>query len=592
MKPSPNRFFPSLRSASLFLLLILPATSPLRGQESRSNDMLFRAMRDELTRTVDRLRLEEQARPYFVEYRVTENRGVTLQGVFGALTRSQPYRGRRLAVTVRVGDYGYDNTGFLSREDIFSSFSSMGAAEMVLDDDYLAIRRDLWLATDKAYKEAVQQLAAKNGYLKSRISRDSLADFSREDRVVFVDSSELPEIDTAFFAEKVRRWSALFRNYPGVDQSAISCNFSTTRFYLMNNEWTQLVRNDIAGTITIDLSTHAGDGTKLARSFEIPLTSPDDLPSDKEMEQHIRMLAEELATFREGKTLEETYIGPVLLVEDAAPQFFLQTLVPHLSGSRLPLTEDESLAGFVGSENPLANRINRRIMPRDFTVYDDPTIRAVEGIPLRGNYDYDHQGVAARRVSIVENGVLKHLLASRRPGKELPGSNGHGRGVEEPGTAIGSLFIESSEMLSNEEMKRRLIETCRELELDYGIMIRNIGSRPFSSISGGGISVSFGSDESEGSGMQAWKVYVADGREEPLRNIEPGSIDFRVLKDIVAAGGERNVLNTQTTPHGVIGFATVPASVIAPSVLLEEVQINPSGKESLKPALLTHPYFD
>ena len=587
-RPLSLASFAPLLGILTMLAIVLPATS-LRAQ---GGDILFRAMRDELTRSVDRLKLEEQGTPYFVEYRVIESEGVSIEGTFGAITTSRPYKTPRLAVTLRVGDYGFDNSGFFSRDDLFSRFSSMRGNDIVLDDDYMAIRRDFWLATDKAYKDAVQQMAAKRGYLKNRISEDTLSDFSREKRVVQIDSSAPIAIDTAMIAKKIRSWSALFKKYPDIDQSSIAFNFGTSSFYLMNNEWTQLKTINAVGNVTINLLAHGSDGTKYPKSFQILLSSPSKLPSDKEVEAEIEKLVSEVLTIRKGGTLEESYIGPVLLVADAAPQFFLQVLVPHLSGSRLPLLEDESFGNFLGAESPLTNRINRRIMPREFRVYDDPTITHAEGKVLRGSYQYDHQGVPASHLSLVENGVLKRLLASRRPGKGLEVSNGHGRGADEAGTAIGTLFIETSEMLSEEEMKQQLIESCRELDLEYGIMIRNIGAKSFRSMSGGGVSISFGGSDDAQEGMEAWKVYVADGREEPIRNIEPGEVDYRTLKEIVAAGGKKNVLNTSVTPQGIMSFSTVPATVVAPSILLEEVQIDPSKGEKQKPTLLTHPYFE
>jgi len=57
----------------------------------------------------------------------------------------------------------------------------------------------------------------------------------------------------------------------------------------------------------------------------------------------------------------------------------------------------------------------------------DPTLKDFEGTMLNGSYLYDDEGVKARRVPVVENGVLKTFLMSRSPIDGFPTSNGHGR---------------------------------------------------------------------------------------------------------------------------------------------------------------------
>ena len=571
--------------------LLCCCVTGLSAQDDVRDDILFRAMQDELTRSVSRLSLENRDRPYFVEYRVLETEGYGINASFGAIVSRGPHRNRQLGISVRLGDYDFDNTGFFSRDDLFSRFRNVGTDAIVLDNDYMALRRDFWLATDREYKNAVQQLAGKEGYLKSRVSEDTLADFSHEERVELIEPRILLAIDTAELATKVRRWSALFREYPDIDQSSVGLNFSAVHRYIMNSEQTSVRTGTLAGELKVTLSTHADDGATLLREFTLQLSSPDDLPSDKEMEEQVRLLVDGLVAQRNAPALEETYIGPVLLVDQAAPQFLLWTFVPHLSGSRLPLLEDESFGNLLGTESGLVSRMNRRVMPRDFIAYDDPTISNKGDVILKGNYAVDDQGVMARRVSLVENGVLKDLLSSRRPGKRLPGSNGHGRGITDPGATISNLFVETSEPLSEAEMKALLIEACRELEIEYGIMIRKMSPSSSNSFSGGGVSIVMAGGI-EVPATEAYKVYVEDGREEPVRGVEVGDLDLRTLKDIMAGGEKGYVLNTGVSPKGIMDFSSVDVSIVAPSLLLEEIELNPSSEAQRKPPLLSHPYFE
>ncbi len=103
MKPS--------RIYSTVVLLVLPLLSA--GAGSAQDDVVMRAMRDELARSMADLRLEELSRPYFIAYRVDELNEVSAAASFGSVTSSRENLTRRLSVEVRVGDYAFDNTNFL-----------------------------------------------------------------------------------------------------------------------------------------------------------------------------------------------------------------------------------------------------------------------------------------------------------------------------------------------------------------------------------------------------------------------------------------------------------------------------------------------
>ena len=91
-----------------------------------------------------------------------------------------------------------------------------------------------------------------------------------------------------------------------------------------------------------------------------------------------------------------------------------------------------------------------------------------------GHYQVDDQGVPAQRVSLIEEGVLRTFLMSRRPTKELPRSNGHGRsGFPGRETAqIGNLFIQSNDGKSYDDLKQQLIKMCKREKLQYCLMIK------------------------------------------------------------------------------------------------------------------------
>jgi hypothetical protein len=85
-----------------------------------------------------------------------------------------------------------------------------------------------------------------------------------------------------------------------------------------------------------------------------------------------------------------------------------------------------------------------------------------------------------------------------------------------------------------------------------------------------------------------YKVYVADGREELIRGAFAQGIPIRSLRQIEAVGNDAFVVNRLAGSNEL----PTPMSIVAPSVVLEEIELKrPTGTQQT-PALLTHPYFN
>src|SRR4029077_3677946 len=158
------------------------ACSVVSAQAPSATDPLGRALRDELARSMARLRLDTLPGPYFVAYRVDEVQTTEANATLGALLHGADAHRRALNVELRVGDYAFDNGNFLEMPSPTRTMleGSFGSAALPLDDDYAVIRRQLWLATDGAYKRAVEQLSQKRATLANHTRTDVLPDFSKE----------------------------------------------------------------------------------------------------------------------------------------------------------------------------------------------------------------------------------------------------------------------------------------------------------------------------------------------------------------------------------------------------------------------------
>ena len=180
---------------------------------------------------------------------------------------------------------------------------------------------------------------------------------------------------------------------------------------------------------------------------------------------------------------------------------------------------------------------------------------------------FDDEGVPPQRVSLVEKGVLKTLLASRAPTRKIRHTTGHGRnpGYGDAEATIGCLYLSDDDGLSREELGAELIRAARDEGLPFGLRIASMAA----SIPG-----------ELGTPIYAYKVFVEDGREELVRGLEFTATEPRVMKRILASGTERKVYNS---------IAGVAASIIAPAVIFEELELNKVEEEFDKRPILKSP---
>src|SRR5256885_13679618 len=176
--------------AGVFLLLVAMEPRPAAGaQVPQDNDHPLEARRDEMTRAKTRLELkipniDQPVRPYYVEYRLVDLEVREVVAEFGTLFSSSHTRNRFMDVEARVGSYKLDSSNFVS-DDGFRGF--IGPTGSVgIDRDYDSLRQDLWIATDQAFKEAVESYSRKKAYLNSLARQTDIDDFAKAEPVQLI----------------------------------------------------------------------------------------------------------------------------------------------------------------------------------------------------------------------------------------------------------------------------------------------------------------------------------------------------------------------------------------------------------------------
>jgi TldD protein len=562
-------------SCALLLAGVLLGSSSAAEQAPRSGDAdpLFQALGEELQRSMT-LRLEDLDRPYFIQYAVDDTRVERVAASYGALTQNTPSHSRTLFTHLRTGSMELDNANFVGGR---ASFGRRGAADLPLEDDVTALRQVIWRATDGDYKSAVETLTQKRSYLKERSLPDRPHDFTPTPAVTSLSARAALVFDRPKWEEYARRVSAAFARHRHIDSSEVRIVAGVENRYLVNSEGTRIRQGTTEATLRVWAEAQAADGERMSEELEFGGRSADQLPPMEQVLAEVSKMAARLQEATAAPILDD-YTGPVLIDGAAAPQLFRQLLARGIAGRPEPVGSQRRAAA--SGEN-LENRLGKRVLPTTFQVYADPRVEKFQGTFLAGHYLHDDEGVPAQRVEIVVGGKLTGMLMSRTPTKKFSSSNGHGRrsSSELPRASLSNLFIESSDAKSPEDLKKALLKAADDEGLPFGLRIEALQGRD----SGDTARLRRGgSGRSIGDPVRVFKVFVADGREELVRGCEFRGLDERVLRRILASGNKPNIDNRLIT-------SAPSSSLIAPAVLLDEVELTKIERESERKPYLPSP---
>jgi len=595
------RFWFVIAPLALALFSALPAAA------QSDNDHTLEAMQDEMTRNVARLQLDGQQKPYYIQYRILDIDIRSISASSGALISSTHNRSRFMTVGVRVGDHQLDSSNFITQNGFQGFLGRRG--QVGIDRDYHSLRQDLWLATDQAYKQALVQYSNKKAFLNSLARPPEIPDFSKIGQPV-VDVQPLMNSDwtSRNWENEARESSKILRNYPDLYGTRVHYYLVYTTYYLLTSEGTKLrISHSVAG-IEAGLDTQAPDGMPLHNFYASYAAQPSDLPKPGDVSKALAQTAAQLEALRAAPNVSD-YEGPVLFDASAAGSVLAQALEPSLSGARPPLS---SLPAFdqmlrqVGGHSEWSGRVGTRVLPLNVSLTDDPTVKDFQGQPLFGNYDVDDEGVRAQRVNIVENGMLKNLLMSRRPGPDFLESNGHARSalLSSPEPTSSNLFFEASNTVSPADLRKKFLDLCKSNGQQWCLEIKRMDNpalaaqtqQDFSDIISG---LADGLSSGDRLPLLIYRVYVSDGHEELVRGAHIKGLNLRGFRTIAGIGNDSTVFNfMQNASPGFAGTALatfgsvqggIPSSIVAPSLLLEDVEVRGYHGEPRRLPLVPEP---
>ena len=560
--------------ASILVLLCVGVP----GARDAGDDLILEAMKDEMDRSMAGLRLPDQPAPYYIAYTIHDTTRTSLTAALGALMADTTGRSRLLHVEVRVGDYDFDSSHFATPG------RPPGIVIVTLDDDYLSLRRRIWMATDAAYKRAVDVYARKKATFQNRVNTDPIPDFSRETPREHLAPAPAPRPVGASWRDTVRHVSAIFGEMPDIHQAQVSLSVTQGTRYFLNSEGFKTVAPVELATLAVQAQTQAADGMVLRDSFTTVGKTLDDLPSQAEATGRARELAANLVELRDAPVGDD-YYGPVMLEGQAASQLLAHSLVPLFLSQRPPTSdraergrggpglrggrEGGGGAGLGGRRStPFLRRLGSRVLPESLTVTDTPSLTSYGNAPVPGVYVVDEEGVLAQDVTLVQDGRLMTLLTSRAPQLNLPTSNGHARG----GDAQASVFqVTSTSGVPATDLKAKYLELLTEQNRPFGYIIRGVA------------------------GTRRTVKVTPDGQESLVRGVALGRVAQGDFRDILEVSEEQALYTYRPAPSatarltGALPSPDVVVTVIAPNLLFDYLEVEQSRPIPQTPPIVPSP---
>ncbi len=535
------------------------------------NNMYFKAMKKEMSRSLKKLRQPGSPKPFYIAYKL-ENLQLypTVEALLGASLASQRRDSILSAyVWVDVGTAKQNNRGYV-HDSYYAQNAYRARRAIEVPKDYEGIRQHLWQLTDQAYVFASEVYEQKQAYLRTKATdqKADLPDFVPHKQSSYVEEIEtLPNFSKKTLTDWVREFSARGQKYPFLEQFYVALTPIVQEVYYLNSlggfyqvsfpsvhvQWKAKLRNKA--------------GFKQNRTQEFWMEWGENIGS----EEHDFLSAktdEFLADLETSYDAVETqnYLGPVLLAPQAAGPFLHEVFVKNIQNLKALLPEK---AETVEKNGIFGDKLDQRVISPVIDLYDRPEWDDYEGWPLGGFMPVDDEGVVAEPLQLTDHGKLVALPRTSRPLEKGAQSNGHARltPYSFPRERLTNLFAKAQDPKTWEELQAELIQKCKELKLDYGYILYDFPT-------GDDRTVAF-----------AQRLYV-DGTTEPVYGLQVNDLTARALRDIRAAGDSPFV--TQTTT-GLFKEVLPAQSVITPALLLEELDLGPDNKKADKAPFVKKP---
>ncbi|MDP4207386.1 MAG: metallopeptidase TldD-related protein [Bacteroidota bacterium] len=523
--------------------------------QNPSEEIIFKALNDEMVRSLSSLKLGKNNPPFFIANYVSQIKLYYAKATLGALVHSKETPNYNTNLRLMVGDYSLNDENFQSN---IQSYSSGGAQlSFPKEIDYAAIRRAFWSMSDRSYKRAVDSYTQKKTALKQQNKDESekVDDYLKTAPITLLMNDIPLKYDKKVWEKNIKELSAIFRKYPKIQTSSVDIYFTSTNNYVINSEGSKIKEPVAVACLLVNASAQAVDGESLKDQLTFYCPVADQLPSLERLKQDVNKFATELEYRCSAPVIEEPFQGPVVFEGNALVELLNNKLLGEsgLISSREPVYAT-GITG--GSVNKMENKIGKRICAENISIMSVSKTKSFGDTQLIGAFDVDAEGVVpSNGLVLVDKGILKTMLSNRIPTPKVKESNGHnrfgiwGNYMKSPGVIQVSYDNGQS---YNDFLKTVANETTKS-GLDYFYIIRRFETSNMIT------SVQYGS-----SGLSKpvaiYKVLAKTGEEKLVRLAVISEFPMLSFKYAIAGTTEQYVCNTMR-------WNSIPISYIAPKAI-------------------------
>lgn len=556
----------------LFFLLGL-CCSLFSVAQTADGDSVVQVLRAELAYNLSQLR-QRPVPAYFMSLRLADIRSASVSSTLGAATASTS-RQRMVTPQIRIGSPQLDNYKYVNQGSGAQPGQRNVQGEPVPIEGLTlpALRQAVWNETLRRYQIAVTQYEqARSKMLTGTDNEDQAPCFSAAPVEQYYEApldARTGDIDLEAWKQRLNQVSAVFLQCPDIDDGKLDLDVETTRNYLVNSDGTTVVQNRHSARIIMSASIKAVDGMVCPLYQDYFALSVDRLPDVATLRSDALRLIERLKALRTAP-VADPYTGPALLSGPASGVFFHEIFGHRLEGHRMK-----------SGGQTFKKMVGERVLPATFQVRCDPTIHSYGGRDLNGGYAYDDEGVRARRVDCVRDGVLSEFLMSRVPLDGFPVSNGHGRtsGGNDPVSRQSNLIVETTQPYTSQQLRDMLIAEARRQGKDYGYYFTTVRNGYTLTGEGGSLN-SFNVTP-----LEVYRVFT-DGRPDQLvRGVDLIGTPLSMFSNIVAAGDESSTFIGQCGAES----GWVPVSASSPMIFVSKVETQRKQKDNVSPKVLPAP---
>jgi predicted Zn-dependent protease len=572
---------------------VLPRTSEVQPIENRQ-ELIFKAMEDEMLRNRQNLFIAGLKSPYFYSYTIADAKFVAINCYLGGIIYSNEKVLNSQNTKVLVGSNKYNNLNFFDENSIYSSQLESGLSQEL---DYTNIRNSFWIATDSKYKSAAELIETKTVSIAQQVLPPellALPDFYPVDVKTNYLQDDSEPFSKSLLEDLGVQLSKIFENYPNFTNSGVQINAIDASIYFVSSDQMKFKQPYNLITIRAFAQTRAEDGEILSDYIDLYFTSQNEIPMLNVLAQQVKSMADRLELLRTAPVISEAYSGPVMFMDDAVAEVFSNAFIEDndgiLAGRKFISSTSEIsqwMTSYVPKENKSERLINKKVISRNLNIMTADYLKSYNNVSLIGHFTLDADGVNPdNNLKIIENGVLKSVLTNRIPSFSSESSNGHERfgftsnkiGSDlAPGVLMMTFENDGKFVLSYQKMKKRLIDLAKEEDYEYAYIVVKLPNR---SVNLPGLGDYFSSNGFV-KPIIVYRVNVKDGSEQLVRTTKMNVLKMKSFKHVEAVTKELVPFNrmfrgkkSRFYGYNESALFGIPVSFILPkAIIFKELEI-------------------